>query len=81
MLKELTLYQTTKLLALTKLKEFTDEKFNVAKIIFYVFDGIENMVEKEKKKCWLPAFSTFSTMVLKAFIIWVVKSLDCVVRG
>ena len=59
MLKELTLYQTTKLLALTKLKEFTDEKFNVAKIIFYVFDGIENMVEKGEKNAGYQHFILF----------------------
>ena len=45
---ELTLYQTTKFLDVTKLKEFADDKYIVDKImlLFLLFDGEENIVGK-----------------------------------
>ena len=33
------------------------------------------------RKCWLPAFSPFLTMFLKASFLRVVKSRDCVVKS
>ena len=35
----------------------------------------------KRRKCWLPAFSPFPTMFLKGFVVRVVKSRDCVVKG
>ena len=34
----------------------------------------------KRRKCWLPAFSPFPTMLSKAFLSRVVKSCDCVVK-
>ena len=34
----------------------------------------------KRRKCWLPAFSSFSTMLSKGFLYRVVKSLDCVIK-
>ena len=34
----------------------------------------------KKRKCWLPGFSPFPTMLSKAFSPRVVKSRDCVVK-
>ena len=45
---ELTLYQTTKYLALSKLKAFADDKLNVTQNIKVVFHRIENIVGKEE---------------------------------
>ena len=35
----------------------------------------------KKRKCWLPAFSSFPTMFSKALCVKVVKSRDCVVKS
>ena len=49
------------------------------------FEKIKTYFEKDRKhcgkrrKCWLPAFSTFPTIFSKAFSLGVVKSRDCVV--
>ena len=51
-----TMFFDEKSLALTKLKEFADDKSTVAKMIISVFDGVL-------------AFSPFPTMFSKAFII------------
>ena len=42
----LTLLPNDKILALTKLKLFADDKANVAKMMTYVFDRVENIVGK-----------------------------------
>ena len=62
-----------KILDMTKLKAFTDNKINVAQIMISVFDRVENIVEK-RRKCWLTAFSPFTTMFSKGFFHGVVKS-------
>ena len=43
-----TLYQTTKILGLPKLKAFADDKSNVTQNIRIVFHGIEDTVGKEE---------------------------------
>ena len=50
------------------------------KISISFFDRAENIVEK-RRKCWLPAFSSFPTMFSKALCFKVAKSLDCVVKS
>ena len=54
---------------------------NVTEDINFVFQRIENNVGKEenpgyhgkRRKCWLPAFSPFSTMISKGIFLWAVK--------
>ena len=50
-----------KILGLPKLKAFADDKLDVTQDIKVVFQRIENIVGK-RRKCWLPAFSSFPTM-------------------
>ena len=69
-----------KFLDMTKLKAFADDKLNVAKTTISLCDSIENTMGKEKK-CWIQAFSSFSTVFSKAFFSRVVKSCDCVVKS
>ena len=38
--------QNDKILALTKFKAFSRDKFNVAKMMISVFDRVENTIEK-----------------------------------
>ena len=68
-----TLYQNIKILDLSKLKAFADEKIKVNKKfkISFVKDG--NLCGK-RRKYWLPAFSPFSAMFSKAFSFRVIKS-------
>ena len=41
-----------KILEWSKLKAFAEDKITVAKTMIFVFDRVENIVEKEK--CWFP---------------------------
>ena len=45
---KISLYQTTKILDKTKSKVFTDDKLNVVKMIIFLFDRVENIVNKMK---------------------------------
>ena len=69
----LSLYQTTKFLHETKLKAFADDKIKVAKIRISLLDKSRKYCG-ERRKCWLPAFSSFPTVFSKAFFVSVVKS-------
>ena len=66
--------------ALSKLKAFADDKFNIAKMMISLFDRVENIVGK-RRKCWLPAFSPFPAMFSKGLFLRVVKSPNCVVKS
>ena len=68
-----------KILDVIKLKAFPDDNLNVAMMTIPPFDRVEN--SGKRRKCWLPAFSTFPTMFSKAFFFRVVKSQDCVVNS
>ena len=68
-----------KFLDMTKLKAFADDKLNVAKMTISLCGRLENTVGK-RRKCWLPAFSSFHTVFSKAFFFRVVKSRDCMVE-
>ena len=72
--------QHNKILALTKLKADTSNKFIVAKTTISVFDRVENIVGK-RRKFWLPAFSPFRVMFSKALCFRAVKNPDCLVKG
>ena len=53
---------------MTKLKAFADDKLDIANLLILtnsLKDREENTVEK--KKCWLPAFSSFPTVFSKPF--------------
>ena len=69
-----------KILDCSKLKAFADNNLYIAQMMIYVFDRVENIVEKGKK-CWLPAFSPFPTMFSIALFIRVSQSRDCVVKS
>ena len=62
-----------------KLKAFADDKINEAQMMISVLDRVENW--GKRRKCWLSAFSPFSTMFSKGFLLRVVKSRDCVVKS
>ena len=74
-----------KILGLTKLKAFTDDKLNVTQNVKGVFHGIENIVGKGEnagnQHFLLPAFSSFPTMFSKGFFLQCIKSHHCVVMG
>ena len=73
-----------KILNVTKLKAFEDDKINEAQMKISVFDREENIVGKgehagnqQQNKSssndfclWFPAFSPFPTMILKGFFPW-----------
>ena len=63
-----------------KLKAFADEKMNMTRKIENGFGKCRKHCGK-RRKCWLPAFSPFSTMFQKSLFLRVVKSWDCVVKG
>ena len=69
--------QNEKILDVTKLKAFADDKINVAEMMIPVFSRVKKHCGK-RRKCWLPAFSPFPTMFskglswgsLKVWIVW-----------
>ena len=69
-----------KILDLSKLKAFADNKLNVSGKLEFVF-GKGRKHCGERRKCWSPAFFPFPTMFSKDFLYRVIKSLDCVVKG
>ena len=70
---------SNKILDWSKLKAIADDKVNVTEKLKFVLGRVENIVGKGEK-CWLPAFSCFSTMFSKGFWYRVLKSHDCVVK-
>ena len=72
-----------KILGLPKLKAFADDKLNVTQNIKVVFHRIEKHCGK-RRKCWLPAFSSFPTMFSEGFFSCrasKVVSRHCVVKS
>ena len=61
------------ILAWSKLKEYTDNNFDMAKKVQFLFDKLKNNVSK-RRKWWLPAFAPFRKMFQKGFSPRVVKS-------
>ena len=58
--------QNDKIVALSKLKTFADEKINVAQKLKIFKGSVEN--NGERRKCWLPAFSLFPTVFKRVFL-------------
>ena len=69
-----------KVLDVTKLKAFADDKFIVTKMIISLFHRVENPVEKGENADY-SAFSPFPTVFSKKFVFKFIKSWDCVVKG
>ena len=65
---------------MTKLKAFTEEKLNIAKMMIALLNRVENTVGKGENAGY-QQFSPFPTVFSKAFFLRVVKSRDCVVKS
>ena len=63
-----------------ELKTFADNKVEIAKMMIFVFDGVENIVGKGENAGY-QHFLPFPQCFQKAFLLGVVKSRDCVVKG
>ena len=68
-----------KVLDLSKLEAFAEDKINVPQKLKFIAGRIENILGK-RRKCWSPAFSPFPKMFSKDFFLMVVKNPDCVVK-
>ena len=64
----------------SKLRTVSDDKINVVEKIEICFEKGRKHCGK-RRKCWLPAFSPFSTMISKGFFHRIVKSSHCLVDG
>ena len=74
-------FPNNKILDWSKPKAFADDKIiNVTENLEFVTGRKENIAGK-RRKCWLPAFSSFLTMFSSRFSYRVVKSWDYVVKG
>ena len=66
-----------KILDMSRLKAFTDDKMNIAKMMIYVFDKVENIVGKGENAGYqhfllFPQYfqKAFSSGVLKVGTVW-----------
>ena len=76
----LTSLPNDKIFDLSKLKAFADNKIIVTqKLKFALWWGRKHC--GKRRKCWLPAFSPFSTIFSNGYFFRVVKSRDCVVKS
>ena len=69
-----------KILDQFRLKKIADDKINLIQKLKFVYGWVENIVGKGKK-CWLPAFSPFSTMLSEGIYLVIVKTQDRVVKS
>ena len=69
-----------KILDVTKLKVFEDDRINEAQMMITVFDRVENFVEKEENAGY-QHFLLFTQCFQKDPFLGVVKSPDCVVKS
>ena len=69
-----------KILHLSKLKTFADDKMNFAKVMIYVFDRTENNVGKGENAGY-QHFPLFPQCFQKAFSWGGVKNQNCVVKS
>ena len=72
-----------KIVEVTKLKAFADDKLNIAKMMNSLFDRVENTVGKGENAGYqhFLLFLQCFPRVAKKCIPWVAKSRDCVVKG
>ena len=61
-----------KILDVTKLKTFADDKINAAQMMISTFDRVKKHCGK-RRKCWLLAFSSFPIMFSKGFFLGSLK--------
>ena len=66
-----------KILVVTKLIAFADNKINVTHMMIFVFDRVENIVGKGKK-CWRLIFSFSHNVFKRLFFLGSLKSQKCV---
>ena len=59
---------------------FAEDKSNMNQKLNFILGRVEKHCGK-RRKCWLPAFSSFPTMFSKGFFPSVIKSPDYVVKG
>ena len=69
-----------KILNVTKLKAFADDKVNVARMMISLDYRVENTVGKGENAGY-QYFSPFPTVFSKVFFFRVIKSWDCVVKS
>ena len=69
-----------KILDVTKLKAFADDKMNVAQMMISVFDRMENIVGKGENAGY-QHFLLFPQCFQKASLLGFVKSRDCVAKS
>ena len=69
-----------KILDVSKLKAFADDKLNVAQMMTYVFDRVENIVGK-RENAGHQHFHLFPQFFQTASDLGVVKRRDCVVKS
>ena len=67
-----------KILALTKLEAFADDKLNEIQIIELVFHGVENIVGKGML---VTSIFPFPTMFSRYFFLRAVKRRQCMAKG
>ena len=68
----LTMYQKTKFQTGPNSKHLQTTKLKVLKLMIFVFDRVDNIVSKRRKR-WSPAFSPFPSMFSKGLLLRVVK--------
>ena len=69
-----------KFLDWTKLKTFADDKLNIAKMKISLYErNIKHC--RKRRKCWLPAFSPFPTMLSKNFSVGGCKKMGLCCKG
>ena len=67
-------------LAVTKLKAFADDKFNIGKMKISLFDRVENIVGKGENAGY-QHFFLFPNVFSRATFYRVIISRDCVVKS
>ena len=70
-----------KILDVTKLKAFADDRINEAQVMISVFDRVENIVGKGENAGHQQHFIFFPQCVEKDPFVGVIKSRECVVKS
>ena len=70
---------SNKILDLSKFKAFADDKMNETQKLKFAFETVESLWEKEK--IMVTSIFSFSTMFSKGYILRVVESRNCAVKG
>ena len=62
------------------MKAFEESNSNVGQMIQFLIETEVNIVGK-RRKCWLPAFSPFTTMFLQGVFLRIINTWYCLVKG